>query len=340
MTKFINANSVNIWRSVLEEINIFVKTDIYYEINYIKNFLKKDSIIKGFIYKEDNKSFFLPIIISKIPNEKKIYDFETVYGYSGPLVNNDSISFINKALEKFFVELKKNRIIAGLIRFHPFISNHKHIIENEKIKILLAKKIVYMDRRIDDINLSKNAVRNIKKSIKHDIKFDSKSTKSNIKHFYTLYNSLMKKKLAEEMYNFDEEYFLNIFRNNKDKIFIKLAIIENKVLGGIIFSVYNNYLNILLSATSDEGLKIGVAYSLRNEVINSYNNKIINFGGGISNRDDDALFVYKKNFSKKTKNFYIGKIITDEKIYYSLIKNWDMDKFDSPYKNYHLKYRY
>jgi len=340
MNSFLSPDDTKIWYKTLDEINKFHKTDIYFEINYIKIHLKKNSHLKAFIYKNKNKIFFFPIIISKIHSAPEYFDFQSVYGYSGPLANTNSKIFLDKSWKIFVEQLTKKNIIAGFIRFHPFIENHKYLLNLCNILIYPIKKIVFLNKNIDDIYLSKNALRNLKKKEKYKITFSDKVNKKNIVEFSKLYSYLMDKKSANEMYKFDDIYFLNLFKFYKKNVFLKLAKRNNDTIGGIIFSVYNNYLNILWSAMSKKGLKMGVSYMLRNEVINQYDNVEINFGGGITSQINDSLLEFKKNFSKKTKDFYIGKVIVNEKVYNKLIIEWGRNNKKNEFNHYHLKYNY
>ena len=92
-------------------------------------------------------------------------------------------------------------------------------------------------------------------------------------------------------------------------------------------------------------MKYGVSSLLRHEIINYYlKEKIekINFGGGLTKDKDDPLLVFKKGFSKKTEEYYIGKCMFDNKLYNKLCKTWN-DKYkknNEKFSNYFLKYRY
>lgn len=339
MNKLIDSSSIGEWESIIKIINKYKKTDIYFNYEYIKCFHKSDSMIKAYVYKENEKILFMPFIQKKIPNQNKYYDFETIYGYSGPLFNNNDKKFKEKAFSKFLDILNKNNIIAGLIRFHPFLNNHLNLSNDKKIKILSEKQIVYLDQTKHKVKISKNAQRNIKKSKKYNLKFINNKNYENIYSFFNLYDSLMKKKNTSEMYKFDMKYFINLFKNNNN-IFIILASLNENILGGIIYSIQFKYLNILLSATNPIGLKKGVAYTLRNKIISQNKDKLINFGGGVTSAKDDSLFQYKKNFSDKTKNYYIGKVIVNERLYNSFINKWNINNFNSKFNNYHLRYRY
>ena len=55
------------------------------------------------------------------------FDFETVYGYSGPVSTSKDKYFFKKCLERIQNYCLNNSLIAGFIRFNPYLQNHKFI---------------------------------------------------------------------------------------------------------------------------------------------------------------------------------------------------------------------
>ena len=76
--------------------------------------------------------------------------------------------------------------------------------------------------------------------------------------------------------------------------------------------------------------------------LNKNNYKFFNLGGGRSNKIDDTLFKFKKNFSDNLLDFYFGKMIIDKKKYNEVCTNWEKENPNKAikFKNYVLKYRY
>ena len=114
MNKLIDSSSISEWESIISIINRYKKTDIYFNYEYIKCFNTSDSIIKAYIYKENEKILFIPFIQKKIPNQNKYYDFETIYGYSGPLFNVSDKKFKEKA----FIWLKISICVIVFVIFY------------------------------------------------------------------------------------------------------------------------------------------------------------------------------------------------------------------------------
>ena len=105
MIKILESDSQDEWSSILNDINKFYNVDIYFDYKYLECYLNQNSKARAFLYKDINKIFFLPFIQSTIPNQNEYYDFETVYGYSGPITNTKSKIFIedfNSPFPKIF----------------------------------------------------------------------------------------------------------------------------------------------------------------------------------------------------------------------------------------------
>ncbi|MCK9218044.1 MAG: GNAT family N-acetyltransferase, partial [Firmicutes bacterium] len=50
--------------------------------------------------------------------------------------------------------------------------------------------------------------------------------------------------------------------------------------------------------------------------------ELFHFGGGRTGSTDDSLLKFKKNFSKTTFDFHIGKKIYNQKVYDNVVEQW------------------
>lgn len=69
----------------------------------------------------------------------------------------------------------------------------------------------------------------------------------------------------------------------------------------------------------------------------------LHLGGGTSNQPHDSLLAFKKHFASETAQFYLGKVLFDEKTYLEICTQWSAEsteKIKSDYAGYFLKYRY
>ena len=354
MTNFIilDSSDKSTWKSILSKIDNYVGQHIYYSLDYLELYNKSAaSKSEAFVYQKNNQYFYLTYIknlISRQLTENNYYDFETPYGYGGPISTTNDTKFLFDAWSSFKDYCNKNFIIAGLIRFDPLLKNHS-IANQPFIKLAYEGDVV-----VNSLNLSKEEIWNnyssstrnkVRKAIKNDIKIRNLKSLRAVNLFKHLYFSSMREKDANENYFFSNGYFNKIFDRLNKNFNLFLAYKKSYVVGGALILCSKKFISLHLSATKKKYLKYGVSSLLRHEIINYYlKEKIekINFGGGLTKDKDDPLLVFKKGLSKKTEEYYIGKCIFDNKLYNKLCKAWN-DKYkknNEKFSNYFLKYRY
>ena len=151
----------------------------------------------------------------------------------------------------------------------------------------------------------------------------------------------MKQKKADDNYFFTKNYFDNLYNKIHSHLILYLIYSDNKLCGGLLALKYKSYINVHLSANNEDGLKINSGYLLRNEIIKDYveSKFLINFGGGLSNSDEDNLLKFKMQFSKNLEDYYMGKVIINTNKYNELLLITE-NKIINKYNNYFLRYKY
>ena len=111
------------------------------------------------------------------------------------------------------------------------------------------------------------------------------------------------------------------------------------MVAGMLLLCFKNIIHIHLSASNNTGKKMNCSYILRDLIFQKYqlSGKIINFGGGTTNSENDNLYKFKANFIGKTKNFYIGKVTTNLMIHNHLTNEY-IKMNNGIRKNFHLVY--
>lgn len=347
--KILNQNSVSEWNEILNKISIFSGQQIYKNINYlISNIKDHNTTPEAFFYEKNNKYFFLSYLKSQINSlNEKYYDFETAYGYSGPITNSNENNFLEEAWLSFEKHCEENKIICGIIRFDPYINNNFEFYKN-KMNLSFEGPVAirnYQTLKNHKIkNYSNSINEKVKKSIKLNIKFYCSNNHIEFEKFKEIYLELMKSKNAKKNYLFDDDYFKKI-RKLDDNLKLFLITLNKEVIGGAITLESNNISSIHLSAVKRKYLSTGASVFLRFNIIDFYKKKdfySINLGGGISDSKNDSLFKFKEKFSNEIKNYFIGKCLFNKNIYYELCNNFErnLNNENKAYQNYFLKYRY
>tara|TARA_B100000989_G_scaffold289757_1_gene262044 strand:+ start:7452 stop:8486 length:1035 start_codon:yes stop_codon:yes gene_type:complete len=333
------------WQKLInffKNINLF---DIYYDYNFNLLHLSENNDLIAFYHKRGKSQFFFPFIICKIDFLDGYYDIETINGYSGPLSNDYSDKFLKECWSNFYKEIKNLNVICGLIRFHPFLKNHLINKENNFISTQNVKKTLFINYNEDyKLNYSKNINRNLIKSSKYKLEIIKENNESNFKTFYEIYNESMNRKDADKRFFFKKDYFTNLLKKLNDNVTLILAKKDTICVGGIIGIRSKNFSHVHLSAFKEVGLKYGAPYLLRYELIEHFSNisNLIHFGGGNTNAKDDSLFLFKKNFTNKVLDFFIGKILIDKDKYELVIEKWinTYPKKKIIYNTLFMKYKY
>jgi len=335
----------------------------YHDINFTSQYhrmmeLKGDGEAELFVVEDSEKLFFHPYMINEIKNigsinlKSKISDIQSVFGYTGPIVNTDDEVFIHNS-SALFEEFCKNRgVVAEFIRFNPLLKNQFLLNNSKSLKIIDLKPYVTIDLSPPYTAISQNYSRNLRRIIRkvktisgwHWVISKENSVTNDI-------INLLEKRLQEKkarsfkFYNSDySDHLYNLILKNGCG-FAAIDDHTNKIIVGAIFVYLNDSVYFLHSARDIE--------DSRSSLINSY---IVDqgiqyfkqegfssffFGGGVSNSSDDSLLKYKESFSEHIDDFYIGKGIFDKEEYTNLCEIWESQfpNLKDEGKNLVLKYR-
>jgi hypothetical protein len=332
------------WNNYLEKFNTSQK-DIYYCEEYVKMYeSSKDKALCAVCYDENN-ILLMPFIRGTIED---CYDFETAYGYGGPIANTDNEEWIYTALEKMQSTLEQERYVCGFIRFHPMLNNVEMC--NIFMKTYYDRKTVEINTSISEDDIWKNQIsskcRNmVRKAEKNGLVYKPEYNYKSLSEFVNLYNITMKRIGADEFYYFDDEYYVAFEKAFKNNGFLGTVRKDGILICASLFMYSQEYGHYHLEGSNPDFLNLGANNLLLWETAKEFNRlgvKRFHLGGGYSTLSDDSLLKFKKSFSSNIDDFYIGKWIFNEERYNELKKDWvekNPDKVGK-YGNRLLCYRY
>lgn len=291
------------------------------------------------LYATNEKDFIaLPLIIRKI--DGTIYsDATSVYGYCGPFASQNIEDVDTNLLEYFQNEITKyftsNNIIAAFSRLHPLIEQKS--LFNNFGEVLELNKTVSIDLTLP-IDIQRRAFR---KSLKSDLNQLRKrkgyscvvaETDNQIDEFIDIYYETMDRVEATPDYYFSKEYFHNFIKNEEFSNKLLLAMNDNVITAGAIFTVTGNIMQYHLAGTKaeysidnpmkfllDEARLLGTELGLTD----------LHLGGGVGGQDNDSLFHFKSGYSKNFKQFSVWKKIFNQEVYDELVKEKGLENSDS-----------
>jgi len=352
MLKLIGCTDATEWDSV---VTSFENWDVYYLNAYAKS-LEIHGDGKAFLifYEKEGERLCYPVIqkdiaadaeFSSLLPQRSLYDWETPYGYGGPLSNVQHFSSVTQ--EDFKHELTlyclDNHIVSQFIRYHSLLQNQSVLDEVVEHKIL--KDTIYMDLLQGDMIFKNMDAKNrnmVRKAQKAGVSvFCDKG--EHLQEFIEIYNETMDRDGAQSYYYFEPEYY-DILRGplGKNTVFFYAKLNEKIVAASIFF--YNKYFmhyhlsgnrtafrkfaptNLLLYEAACWGARRGL--------------KQLHLGGGV-NSGEDSLFNFKKQFNKKGRlPFYIGRMIFNLNVYRSLLILRNKSDLNFNYNNsFYIQYR-
>jgi hypothetical protein len=295
---------------------------------------------------QDDDFIALPLIIRKIEGTD-LYDCTSVYGYCGPVSNlpletltQEHVLFFQSELLKFF---KEKELVSVFSRLHPFFNQYpvlknlgiiKEINKTVAIDLTLPKEEQYLAY----CSWHKNDIARLHRQ---GFIVTEASNDSDIDTFIQMYNELMGRLIADNLYYFSREYFYSFLNNPCFKAKLFLVKKDNETAGGALLTFTNNIIQVHLSC---DNIKYRTKSPVKMIIDHArllgcdLNMKLLHMGGGRHGSSDDSLFHWKAGFSNLRFVFSGWQLIVDESKYNYLINFFNIgDKNTSNYFPAYMK---
>jgi len=313
-------------------VRSFDHWDIYYLYEYAYSFLLHGD---GEIYLlsfENGKDRFCYVVMQKdIADAAQFsghlerdayYDWETPYGYGGPLtdaaISADSKRLFEREISEY---CRENGIVSQFVRFHPLLRNYE--VMPEVIESRYLKDTIYIDTSDRDLIVKNMDTKNrnmVRKARKNGVVIVRKEIED-FEDFIRMYQETMKKNGAEDYYTFERTYFESLAAM-KENACILYAMYEGQPISGSILYFNDRFMHYHLSGSHTEFRKYSPGNLLLYEAACLANEKGItrfHLGGGME--AEDSLFGFKKQFNKNGRaKFVVGRTIFDRRKYDDLKK--------------------
>lgn len=335
------------WNKYLEAIPANFQ-DLYFREEYVRLYETELEKACCFIYQDGDSIMLFPFLRREFQFKgNAYYDFETAYGYGGPISNDHSETFMTAALEAMSEKAASENYACGFVRFHPLLENWDCF---EKVgRLIMDRKTIAIDLTggieatwMNEIHTKNRNV--IKKGEKNGLEFIVDEDFAYLKEFEELYNSTMDKLEADGFYYFEPRYYDQL----KDTIqnrFLGIVKHEGKVVAGAIFFYQLPYGHYHLAGSDKSALKLSPNNFLLWEAVKELTKrgvKHFHLGGGTDGSEENSLYQYKRKFSKHEYQFALGKMIFNPSLYEDICEEWtaaNPGKAEKM-KNILLKYKY
>lgn len=316
---------------ITENWNIFLdyfrdqEKDDYYTEEYVKLYETDKSEAKCIICCENNKILMMPFIRQEIDG---YFDFETAYGYGGPISNTKDIGWICRALSEMERLFEQEKYVCGFIRFHPLIGNAELCAQN--MQVIFDRNTISMNTaEQEDIiwwkqitSKNRNMIRKAEKNgLAYKVEYDF----SSLPEFIRLYNATMERLKADDFYYFSDAYYRHFTERLKNKAFLGTVRKEGELICAALFMYSKDYGHYHLEGSNYEYANLAANNLLLWETARVFHRmgiKEFHLGGGYNSEPDNSLLKFKKAFSNNVKDFKIGKWIFNQQKYDELRNNW------------------
>lgn len=322
--------------------------DLYFREEYVRLYETDSEKACCFVYQDGNSIMLFPFLKREFQfNGNTYYDFETAYGYGGPISNDHSDTFMTAALEAMSEKALSENFVCGFVRFHPLLENWDYF---EKVgRLIMDRKTIAIDLSdgieatwMNEIHTKNRNV--IKKGEKNGLEFIVDEDFAYLPEFEDLYNSTMDKLEADGFYYFAPQYYDQL-KNSIQNKFLGIVKHEGKVVAGAIFFYQLPYGHYHLAGSDKSALKLSPNNYLLWEAAKELTRrgvKHFHLGGGTDGSEDNSLYQYKRKFSKHEYQFALGKMIFNPSLYDVICAEWAAANPEKAVKmkNILLKYKY
>lgn len=332
------------WDELLECFGIGQK-DVYFSEAYVRLAAGTGRQALCAVCTEGSNVMLMPFLRGEY---RTYFDFETPYGYGGPISNTADAAWNTAALKELFSCFASQGYLAGFVRFHPLLNNADMC--RDLFPVIDDRRTVAVNTSVseDEIwtgQLSSKNRNMIRKAEKHGLEFFRDDDFACMDAFKRLYCMTMDRLGADGFYYFSDGYYRDFARLFRGKGFIGGIRQGTEIVSAALFMYEGPFGHYHLAGSSREHAAQGAnnlllwktACELHREGVKEFH-----LGGGTDSSEENSLFCFKKSFSPDTRQFSIGKLIFNEAAYNDVCTAWAAEnpgKIDT-YGRFLLKYRY
>lgn len=278
----------------------------------------------------------LPLILRKVEGTD-FWDLTSSYGYCGP-VSNKSFWEMPLELLMFFREeliqwFKEKNIISVFSRLHPIITGDIlfedfGFIRDVNQTVAIDLKLTPNEQRRQYRKSNKSEINQLRGKKGYIVK--EAESREEILEFISIYYENMDRVKAPENYYFDEAYFFHFLDNPCFSSKLLLALKDEKITAGAIFTITKQIMQYHLAGTKEAYIGDTPMKLILDEARlkgNELGLKYLHLGGGVGGSDEDSLFRFKAGFSKERFVYRTWQYVVDQQKYEEVCKSKIEDKY-------------
>jgi len=285
-----------------------------------------------FVYEESEAVVAFPLILRPLTmldglreSFEGYYDATSVYGYPGPVSNQD---WANRAFFERFGrvldrQLNQMHVIAAFSRLHPLIQNDAGLTIGEVVTLGETVSINLALPVDEQFRLFRKSHRyEIRKARAADVTVVHDAQWEHYEDFIALYLATMRRVNADAHYHLNQLYFDQLRIALGEKLHLFAARRGGRVISAALFTLVNGLVEYHLSGSSIEELNYAASKLVIDEArrwATAQGATVLHLGGGLGSHND-SLFLFKSGFSPQRHAFRIWRYVVDPAQYASAVQ--------------------
>jgi hypothetical protein len=279
-----------------------------------------------FVLEEAENYIALPLLKRAIPNTE-YFDLTCVYGYTGPISNEDFAkideSFLNRFKDAFLAFVAEQNIVSVFSRLHPFFGQERlmnkfpGIHPNGKTVAIDLKQTIEAQRA----GYHRSYRQHIKQLKNKGYVVKETNAPEDIRVFAEIYTENMKRVGASDYYLFTEAYFNELLAAEEFESKLMLIFYQGEPVSGGVIICTNKIMQAHLVGTRNEHISVSPPKLLIDELTvmgRELGYEYLNLGGGL-NFKEDTLYYWKTGFSNFSLDFNSWRFVANKTVYNSLL---------------------
>jgi hypothetical protein len=285
-----------------------------------------------FVFEDAGNYIAFPLLKRVIPGTP-YFDLTCVYGYTGPISNQEfgdiEESFLDQFKVAFLAFLEEQKIVSVFSRLHPFFGQER--LMNKFPGIHPNGKTVAIDLK-QSIEAQRSGYhRSYRQHIKQlkNKGYVVKETNSpeDIRAFADIYTENMKRVGATDYYLFTEAYFNELLAAEEFESKLMLILYQGEPVSGGVIICTNKIMQAHLVGTRTAHISVSPPKLLIDELTvmgRELGYEYLNLGGGL-NFKEDTLYYWKRGFSDFSLDFNSWRYVANKPVYETLLAEKGID---------------
>jgi hypothetical protein len=328
MTKILTLLDKKLWSDYVRNSAAF---DFYHTWYYHSMDNTAEPLL--FVYEEAENYIAFPVLKREISGTE-YFDLTCVYGYTGPISNQEFATIDESFLERFKLAFltffEEQRIVSVFSRLHPFfgqeslMSKFPGIHQNGKTIAIDLKQPIDAQRS----GYHRSYRQHIKQLKNKGYVVKESNSPEDIRAFADIYTENMKRVGASDYYLFTEAYFTELLAAEEFESKLMLIMYEGEPVSGGVIICTNKIMQAHLVGTRTAHISVSPPKLLIDELTvmgRELGYEYLNLGGGL-NFKEDTLYYWKTGFSNFSLDFNSWRFVANKPVYESLLAEKGIDE--------------